>query len=66
MKQALRQYFKMGFWTLNGSGMPQANVSHMIAVQIAVGNLKQATARSYAQIVDQSIYQQAARLAAAS
>ena len=63
MKQALQQYFRMGFWTLNGSGMPAANVNHMIAVQIAVGNLKQATAPTYAQIVDQAIYQQAAKLA---
>jgi NitT/TauT family transport system substrate-binding protein len=62
MKQALQQYFHMGFWTLNGSGMPEANISHMIAVQIAVGNLKQSTAPAYAQIVDQSIYQQAAKL----
>jgi NitT/TauT family transport system substrate-binding protein len=66
MKQALQQYFQMGFWTLNGSGMPEANINHMIAVQIAVGNLKQASAPSYAQIVDQSIYQQAAKLASGS
>jgi NitT/TauT family transport system substrate-binding protein len=66
MKQALRQYFQMGFWTLNGSGMPEANVSHMIAVQIGVGNLKQATAPTYSQIVNQTIYQQAAKLASGS
>lgn len=66
MKQALQQYFQMGFWTLNGSGMPAANINHMIAVQIAVGNLKQASAPTYAQIVDQSIYQQAAKLASGS
>ena len=35
----------------------------MIAVQIAVGNLKQATAPTYAKIVDQGVYQQAAKLA---
>jgi NitT/TauT family transport system substrate-binding protein len=63
MKQALQQYFRMGFWTVNGSGMPEANINHMIAVQIAVGNLKQSTAPAYAQIVDQSVYQQAAKLA---
>jgi NitT/TauT family transport system substrate-binding protein len=66
MKQALQQYFAMGFWTLNGSGMPEANVNHMIKVQIAVGNLKAATAPSYAQIVDQSVYQDAAKLADSS
>lgn len=63
MKQALQQYFKMGFWTLNGSGMPQVNINHMIATQIAVGNLKKATAPTYGQIVDQSIYADAAKLA---
>ena len=63
MKQALQQYFRMGFWTVNGSGMPAANINHMIAVQIAVGNLKQATAPTYAKIVDQGVYQQAAKLA---
>ena len=63
MKRALQQYFRMGFWTVNGSGMPAANINHMIAVQIAVGNLKQATAPTYAKIVDQGVYQQAAKLA---
>jgi NitT/TauT family transport system substrate-binding protein len=66
MKQALTQYFQMGFWTLSGSGMPAANINHMIKVQIAVGNLKQATAPTYAQIVDQGVYQQAAKLASGS
>jgi NitT/TauT family transport system substrate-binding protein len=66
MKQALQQYYQMGFWTLNGSGMPEANVNHMIQVQIAVGNLKQATAPTYGQIVDQSIYQQASTLVSGS
>ena len=63
MKQALQQYFQMGFWTLNGSGMPAANINHMIATQIAVGNLKKASAPTYAQIVDPSIYADAAKLA---
>lgn len=61
MKQALQQYYAMGFWTLNGSGMPAANVNKMIQVQIAVGNLTSAKAPSYAKIVDQSVYADAAR-----
>ena len=36
MKQALAQCYQMGFWTLNGSGMPEANVNKMIQVQITV------------------------------
>ncbi len=63
MKQALQQYYQMGFWTLNGSGMPQANVNKMIQVQIAVGNLTAASAPSYAKIVDQTVYADAAKKA---
>jgi NitT/TauT family transport system substrate-binding protein len=61
MKQALQQYYRMGFWTLDGSGMPAANVNKMIQVQIAVGNLQASSAPAYAQIVDQSVYADAAR-----
>jgi len=56
MKQALQQYLRMGFWTLNGSGMPAVNVNNMIHVQIAVGNLTSSSAPAYARIVDQSVY----------
>jgi NitT/TauT family transport system substrate-binding protein len=63
MKQALQQYYQMGFWTLNGSGMPQANVNKMIQVQIAVGNLTASNAPAYAKIVDQTVYADAAKKA---
>ena len=63
MKQALAQYYQMGFWTLNGSGMPEANVNKMIQVQIAVGNLTASNAPSYAKIVDQTVYADAAKKA---
>jgi NitT/TauT family transport system substrate-binding protein len=63
MKAAMQQYIAMGFWTQNGSGMPQANVSNMIKTQVAVGNLTSANAPSYANIVDQSVYADAAKLA---
>lgn len=66
MKAALQQYFQMGFWTLGGSGMPQANVDKMIHTQVAVGNLTASTAPSYAQIVDQSVYADAAKAVAGS
>lgn len=61
MKQAMHQYLAMGFWTLNGSGMPEANVNKMIQVQEAVGNLTPSTAPSYSKIVDQSVYADAAK-----
>lgn len=63
MKQALQQYYQMGFWSLHSSGMPAANVSKMIHVQIAVGNLTASNAPSYAGIVDQSVYAAAAKKA---
>jgi NitT/TauT family transport system substrate-binding protein len=62
MKTAMQQYLAMGFWTMNGSGMPQANVDNMIHAQVAVGNLTSSNAPSYAQIVDQSVYADAAKL----
>ena len=61
MKSAMQQYFAMGFWTLNASGMPEAKVNNMIQVQIAVGNLTSANAPAYASIVDQSIYAEGAK-----
>jgi NitT/TauT family transport system substrate-binding protein len=61
MKSAMQQYLAMGFWTQNGSGMPQANVNNMIGTQVAVGNLTSANAPAYASIVDQSVYADAAK-----
>lgn len=61
MKQAMQQYFAMGFWTQNGSGMPETNVNNMIQTQIKVGNLTSANAPSYSKIVDQSVYADAAK-----
>lgn len=62
MKSAMQQYLAMGFWTQNGSGMPEANVNNMIKSQVAVGNLTTSNAPAYAKIVDQSIYADAAKL----
>lgn len=62
MKAAMQQYLAMGFWTLNGSGMPQANVENMVHTQVAVGNLTASNSPSYAQIVDPSVYTDAAKL----
>jgi NitT/TauT family transport system substrate-binding protein len=62
MMAALQQYYKMGFWTLNGPGMPEANVNKMIKSQVAVGNIKQGTEPTYAQVVDNSVYQDALKL----
>lgn len=62
MKKAMQQYLAMGFWTLNGSGMPEANVNNMIQTQVKVGNLPSANAAPYSKIVDQSVYADAAKL----
>ena len=62
MKTAMQQYLAMGFWTVNDSGMPQANVEKMVHTQVAVGNLTASNAPSYGQIVDQSVYTDAAKL----
>lgn len=62
MKTAMQQYLAMGFWTVNDSGMPQANVENMVHAQVAVGNLTASSAPSYGQIVDQSVYADAAKL----
>jgi len=62
MKQALQQYFQMGFWTVNGPGMPASNVTNMIHAQIAVGNLTSASAPTFSQIVDPSVYADALKL----
>jgi NitT/TauT family transport system substrate-binding protein len=61
IKAALKQYLAMGFWTLNGSGMPQQNVDNMIKAQVSVGNLTASNAPNYGQIVDQSVYADAAK-----
>jgi NitT/TauT family transport system substrate-binding protein len=61
MKSAMQQYLAMGFWTQNGSGMPQANVNNMIRTQVAVGNLTSANAPAYTSIVDQSVYGEGAK-----
>jgi NitT/TauT family transport system substrate-binding protein len=61
MKSAMQQYLAMGFWTQDGSGMPQANVNNMIKAQVAVGNLTSANAPAYASIVDQSVYADAGK-----
>ena len=45
---------------------PQVNVDKMIHTQVAVGNLTASTAPSYAQIVDQSVYADAAKAVAGS
>ena len=50
-----------GFWTMDGSGMPVANINKMIQVQSAVGNLQASSAPACGQIVDQSVYADAVR-----
>jgi len=61
MKSAMQQYLAMGFWTQNGSGMPQANVNNMIRTQGRGRQPDVANAPAYASIVDQSVYAEGAK-----
>lgn len=64
MKIAMQQYQQMGFWTLDGPGMPLANMDTMIKGQVAAGNVKADKAPTAASLVDTSIYADAQKLVA--
>ena len=62
MKIAMQKYQQMGFWTLDGPGMPDANVDQMIKGQVAAGNVKSDKAPQAADLIDASIYADAQKL----
>lgn len=62
MKIAMQQYQQMGFWTLDGPGMPVSNMDTMVKNQVAVGNVKADKAPNAADLVDASIYTDAQKL----
>lgn len=62
MKLAMQQYEKIGFWTLNDSGLPQANIDNVIKGQVAAGNVPANKAPTAANLIDTSIYQDAQKL----
>ncbi len=62
MKIAMQKYQQMDFWTLDGPGMPDANVDQMIKNQVAAGNVKANQAPKAADLIDTSIYVAAQKL----
>ena len=62
MKAAMEQYKQVGFWTLDGPGMPEANIAQMIKGQVAAGNVQAGKAPNAADLVDTSIYADAQKL----
>lgn len=64
MKEAMQQYQQMGFWTLDGPGMPLTNMENVIKGQVAAGNVKADKAPNAASLVDTSIYADAQKLVA--
>jgi NitT/TauT family transport system substrate-binding protein len=62
MKAAMEQYKQVGFWTLDGPGMPEANIAQMIKGQVAAGNVQAGKAPNAADLIDTSIYADAQKL----
>lgn len=62
MKQAMAQYKQIGFWTLDGPGMPEANVQNVIKGQVAAGNVPANKAPKASDLIDTSIYAAAQKL----
>src|SRR6185312_4901221 len=62
MKSAMEQYKQVGFWTLDGPGMPEANVEQVIKGQVAAGNVQADKAPNAADLIDTSIYEDAQKL----
>lgn len=62
MKAAMEQYKQVGFWTLDGPGMPEANIEQVIKGQVAAGNVQADKAPNAADLIDTSIYEDAQKL----
>lgn len=62
MKDAMAKYKEIGFWTLDGSGLPLQNINNMIENQVKVGNVPKDKAPTGADLFDNSIYDEASKL----
>lgn len=62
MREAMADYRQMGFWTVGNAGLPRLNIDNTIKAQIAAGNIPAAKAPTYGQIVNLSLYAEAAKL----
>jgi NitT/TauT family transport system substrate-binding protein len=63
---AMAQYRTLNFWTTTDAALPQKNIDNTIHGQVAAGNVKAAQAPTYNNIVDLSVYADAAKLVAQS
>jgi NitT/TauT family transport system substrate-binding protein len=59
---SMSQYRALNFWTSDGPALPQLNIENTIKSQVAAGNVKAAQAPTYKQLVDLSVYTDAAKL----
>ena len=60
--KAMADYRTLNFWTTTDAALPQTNVDNTIKGQVAAGNVKAAKAPTYSDIVDLSVYTDAAKL----
>jgi NitT/TauT family transport system substrate-binding protein len=61
---SMAQYRTLNFWTSDGPALPQTNIENTIKAQVGAGNVKAAQAPTYQQLVDLSVYSDAAKLVA--
>jgi NitT/TauT family transport system substrate-binding protein len=59
---SMSQYRALNFWTSDGPALPQLNIENTIKSQVAAGNVKAAQAPTYKNLVDLSVYTDAAKL----
>lgn len=60
MRQAMADYRQMGFLTVGNAALPRLNIEKTIKAQIAAGNVPAAKAPSDGQIINLSLYAEAA------
>jgi NitT/TauT family transport system substrate-binding protein len=66
MVDAMAQYRALNFWSTTDPALPEKNINNTVKGQVAAGNVKAAKAPVYKDIVDLSVYADAAKLAAKS
>jgi NitT/TauT family transport system substrate-binding protein len=63
-KKALSEFLKIEYWPLNNDGLEAKNIDATIKIQEKVGGIKEGkTPVAYDQLVDRSVWQDAAKLA---
>jgi NitT/TauT family transport system substrate-binding protein len=59
---SMAQYRALNFWTSTDAALPQTNIDNAIKAQVAAGNVKADKAPTHSQIVDLTVYADAAKL----